>query len=211
MTAIATRDGIRASHIIVPFSSQPPEAARLSFDNAVQNLRLTADAPQESLLEASFSEPHPRTWSVEGSVHVEYPRGSRVFRRVKDNHITLNPRLHWSIDIHGGVSGLDADLADLDIRTFECSSAAEKSRIVLGRPTEASTLRFTSLSDVRIERPDGVPVRLEIARSATRLEFVGASIGAIGGGFTNETEDYRPDQAGYLVVVSGSAHRLAIG
>lgn len=210
MTMIATRDGVRAAEVVVPFDDETPDIARLTFDNGVQNLTLTGAAAAEVMMEATFGEPLPQTWTAGGTVHVEYPLGARFLRRMGDNTIALNSQLPWSVDVHGGMSHLVADLTGVAVRSLACYTGAAHSRIELGRPTAPSTLRFTSVSELHLTRPAGVPVRLEITKSATRLEFDGTSLGAISGGFTNQTDGYDPDEPGYLIILSGSAARLTI-
>lgn len=212
MTAIATREGVREPHIVVPFEQADNETntARLSFDNGLEKLVLGAGASQDEMLEATFTDPVPQVWTAENAVHVEYPLGSRLLRRMGPNGISLNSAAAWSIDVHGGMAHLDADLTGIDVRSIACYAGAAHSKLFLGRPTGPRVIRLSSVSDLRIERPADVPVRVEIAKSCTKFSLDDKYYGAVGNSLADATSGYASDGPGYLVVVSGSAERLTI-
>lgn len=112
--------------------------------------------------------------------------------------------------MHGGASGLEADLTGVDIRSVAFHSGAANVRLVLGRPEGRRPIRLAALKNIRIERPAGVPVRLELAGSATKVTFDDRWYGAIGGGLADHTAGYDPAAPHYVVIVAGSADTLTI-
>jgi hypothetical protein len=214
MTTTVTRQGVRAEHVTVPFAGDADDltgnAARLSFDNGLSRLDLRADADLDQLLDARFSDPAPTVWAADSSVHVEYPLGSRLLRRMGQNAVRISPRLPWSVDVHGGAAHLDADLTGVDLRFFAAHSGMAHARLALGRPAGTTTIRLDSVKDLRIERPGDVPMRVEIAKGATKVTLDDRHFGAIGSGLTDQTSGYTDADARYLVIVSGGADTLSI-
>lgn len=210
MTVIANRDGVRAEHVLVPLPDTGPNEARLSFDNGLERVNLRTGDDAGALLTAAFGEPLPAVWVADWNVHVEYPLGSRVFRRHHPSSLWLNPAVPWSLDVHGGASEWDADLTDIDVRSVTLHSGAAHIRLTLGRPSRARTIRVGAVKDLRIERPAGVPVRLEMAKGATKVALDDRRFGAVGGGLLDHTGGYDPDQPHYAVTVAGGADTVTI-
>jgi hypothetical protein len=207
MSTTATATGVRAEHVTVPVGTGRTDA-RLSFDNGLERLTLAAGTGE--LLEATFSDPLPVIWASDHNVHVEYPLGSRLLRRMKPSEVRLNPGVAWSVDVHGGAARLEADLRDLTARALSFHSGAAHVRLGLGRPVGQCTVRFSSLMDVTIERPADVPVRIELARGATRIRLDATEFGAVGNGLSDQTDGYDAAADRYLVLVSAGADGLTI-
>jgi hypothetical protein len=207
MSTTATATGVRAEHVTVPLDTRRPDA-RLSFDNGLERLTLTAGAP--GLLDATFSDPLPVIWASGHNVHVEYPLGSRLLRRSRPSEVRLNPDVTWSVDVHGGAARLAADLREVTTRALSFHSGAAHLRLTLGRPRGQCPIRFSSLIDVTIERPADVPVRVELARGATRIRLDAAEFGAVGNGLSDQTDGYDAAADRYLVLVSAGADGLTI-
>lgn len=213
MTMIATQEGVRGEHVVVPFTEEEArqgEAARLSFDNGLSRLDLRADPALELLLDARFGDPTPVVWAARHSVHVEYPLGARLLHRMRPNAMRISPRVPWSIDVHGGAQHFDADLAGVDLRSIAVHAGAAHTRLVLGRPAGLCTIRFASVKDLRVERPGDVPVRLEVAKAVTNVTLDDRRFGAVGGGLADQTSGYDAARPGYLLIVSGAADTIAI-
>lgn len=207
MTTTATATGVRAEHVVVPLDAGRPEA-RLSFDNGLERLSLTKGAAE--LVAATFSDPLPVIWASDHNVHVEYPLGSRLLRRMKPSEVRLSPEVSWSVDVHGGAARLEADLREVTTRAVSFHSGAAHLRLALGRPQGQCTVRFSSLMDVTIERPADVPVRIELARGATRIRLDAKEFGAVGNGLSDQTDGYDAAADRYLVLVSAGADSLSI-
>ncbi|MFC7547954.1 hypothetical protein [Plantactinospora sp. GCM10030261] len=207
----STRQGVRTAEVNVQMVRGAMPPARLSFDSGAAYVEVRSAGPDsEELLAARFSEPVPLTWTAQHNVHVEYPLTFRLRRRSGPNLVRLNPTVPWALDVHGGAAHLDADLTGIDLHSVACHSGAAHVRFALGAPAGARTLRFASVKTLVVERPAGVPVRLEIAKGAVNVVLDQRSFGAVGGGLADQTDGYRPDGPGYRIVVSGGADTVTV-
>jgi hypothetical protein len=185
--------------------------ARLSFDTGLAQLSLRADEQVTGLMAADFAQPLPLVWTAGHNVHVEYPLGSRLLHRMGPNAVRLSPAVPWALDVHGGAEHLDADLTGLDVRSVAFHSGGANLRLILGKPTVTTTIRLTSVKDLRVERPADVPVRLEIGKGATKVRLDDQGVGAVGGGLIAQSSRPRTGDHWYQVIVSGSADTVTIG
>lgn len=211
MSVIATSAGVRDPHVVVPFAEAADGVARLSFDSGLAQLSLRASEQLTELMAAEFARPLPLVWTAGHNIHIEYPLGSRLLHRMGPNAVRLSPAVPWALDVHGGAEHLDADLSGLDVRSVAFHSGAAHLRLVLGQPTGSTTIRLTSVKDLRVERPAGVPVRLEIGNGATKVRLDDRWFGAVGGGLIEQSSPPHTGNHGYHVIVSGSAATVTIG
>ena len=65
-------------------------------------------------------------------------------------------------------------------------------------------------SGVRLTRPDGVPVRLQVRGGASKLAFDAQAFGAIGGGVRLQSPGFEDAAGRYDVIVGGGASRLTV-
>ncbi len=207
-TVVATASGVRAEHVTVPLPE--PGVARLSFDNGLEHFALGAAGRQDTLLDAELAPPLPVVWTTERGVHLAYPSGSRLLRRAGRSTVRLNPAHPWALDLHGGAARLDADLTGIDLHSLTCYGGGADLRLVLDRPTAPRTLRLTSVDRLRVERPAGVAVRLEIAKGARDIVLDGQHFGAVGGGLTVGSDTGDGGEPGYLIAISGSAAAVTV-
>jgi hypothetical protein len=66
------------------------------------------------------------------------------------------------------------------------------------------------VNDLRIQRPADVPVRLEVAKGATKVALGNRSVGAVGGGLADQTSGYDESDARYLVIIAGGADTVTV-
>jgi hypothetical protein len=129
---------------------------------------------------------------------------------MKYSTVRVSPAVAWSLDVHAGAAHLDADLRGLNLRAMSLHSGAAYGRIRLGRPAGGCTIRLSSLKDLRIERPTDVPVRIEIAKGATKVNLDDRRFGAVGNGLADHTTGYETAADRYLVLVSGGVDGLTV-
>lgn len=208
MTSSATPTGVRDEHVLVPLAHTEP--ARLSFDSGLERLDLRAGYELEALLDARFGDPLPVVWIAEHNVHVEYPLGVRMLRRMGANSMRANPAVPWSLDVHGAAAHLDADLTGLRMRSLSFHAAVAHTELRLGRPDGECVIRLNAVKDLRIERPADVAVRLRITKGATDVVLDDRRFGAVGGGLVDETGDFAAAPHRYLVTVTGGVDRLTV-
>ncbi|MBA9001653.1 hypothetical protein [Thermomonospora cellulosilytica] len=205
MTVRATPDGV-----VVPMpGEQGRPVARLCFDNGLEHVNLRADADMTDLMEATFTGFRPDVWAYGRNVHVEYPRRLPLPRRSRRAAVRINANVPWALDVHGGAAHLDADLTGAAVRSVAIHSGAAHVRLVLGRPDAPRTVRLASVRDLVIERPAGVPVRLEIAGGATKIALDDRRFGAVGGGLADWTPGARTAPP-YSVVIAGGAAGVTV-
>lgn len=210
-TTASTSDAeVRAEHVVVPMHRLPGPTARLSFDNGVERLSIAANAPSDALIDAHFAEPLPVVWTAEHGVHVEYPPGSRMLRRIRPSSIGLNPAIPWSIDVHGGAAHLGADLRDLTVHAVSFHAGAAHIKLRFGRPNGQCTIRVGSVSSMRIERPANVPVRLELASGAANLRLDDRLDRAVGGGLVDQTPGWDDATSRLLVIATAGVNELTV-
>lgn len=210
MTSDALHAGVSAEWVVVPLPPSGCDEARLSFDNGVERLRLHADRALPTLLDARFGEPLPVVWSTGCGVHVEYPLGSRLLRRVGPNTVLLSAAVAWSLDVHGGTAETVADLTAVRVGAVSFHGGVARSQLELGWPSGLCTIRLSSVKELRIARPAAVPVRLEVAKGSKDVRLDGRGLGAAAHGLTGQTAGYQGARDRYLVIVSGGADGLTV-
>lgn len=207
MTTLATAEGVRDDHVVVPMPAAN-STARLSFDDGLERITLRPDTAQADLLDARFGTPLPTVWTSEANVHIAYSTGARLLSRSRPSTLTLNPTVPWALDVHGGAQHLDADLTGIDVRSVTFHSGAAHVRLKLDRPAEARVIRLASVKDLRIERPADVPVRLEAAKGITKVTLDDEWYGAVGDGLTRSTHD--SGAPGYHLIIAGGADTVTV-
>jgi hypothetical protein len=74
------------------------------------------------------------------------------------------------------------DASRLDLRLFEITGGADRLRVTMGRPRGEAVIRMTGgASQVRIDRPADVPVRLVMRGAAASIDLDAQHIGATTG------------------------------
>ena len=125
--------------------------------------------------------------------------------------ITLNGSIPWEIEFHGGVANLQADLRALRLRSLDLSDSSAV-KVLLPRPTGNVYLYVSgSASDVVVQRPAGVALRVQIAGSASQVRIDEQLFGAIANGINWQTPDYHTAAGRYDIRFAGSVSNLTIG
>lgn len=208
MTVQHTPDGVI---IAMPQGRERPgrPVARLCFDNGLENVTLRADADLTGLVEADFTGQRPEVWADGRNVHIDYPHRLPPPRRSRRAAVRINANVPWALDVHGGAVRPDADLTGAAVRSVAIHSGAARVRLALGRPESSRTIRLASVRDLVIERPAGVPVRLESTGGATKVALDDRRFGAAGGGLTDWTSGDRTAPS-YSVVIAGDAAGVTV-
>ena len=114
--------------------------------------------------------------------------------------------------IRSGASRVRADLRSLDVSAVRVGGGVSDLELLLPTPTRPVDVRIDGgASSVRIVRPRGVPVRLQVARGSSKLEFDDEWFGAVGGRVRLRSDGFDgADGARYEVMVGGGASRLSV-
>jgi hypothetical protein len=125
--------------------------------------------------------------------------------------VELSPAVPWAIELRGGVSGLRAQLADLQLTELAITGGASDVVLDLPRPRGKLAVRVVGgASGVTVRRPAGVPVAVEIVGGAADLRLDGARLGAVGGLVREQTPGDADDEGEIAVHVLGGASRLSV-
>lgn len=205
----ATAEGTRAEHLVVPMPAERG-VARLSLDNGASHLRLRTAGSGVHLARGRFAGTPPLVWTVDATVHLEYPPGARPRRRSSGDLLELSTLPSWSVDVHGATDRFDAEFAGADLRSLAFYSGLAHARIALGRPRGRCTVRFSSVDKVLVTRPRDVPVRIEAVGDVGQVLLDDRPAGAAGGR-RHRSPGYERALDRYLILISAAASSLTIG
>jgi DNA-binding MarR family transcriptional regulator len=185
-------------------------AARLMFRAGAQELRLRTGRSPTELYRARFDGATPQVRVRDGRVLVGY-RGLPFDWRKRVATIALNRTIPWTIELVGGVSRVEADLRAIDLRGFEVMGGAERIQIELGPATGEVPIRVVGgAKAIRVERPEGSPVRLRIQGGIGRVELDGRPLGKKGGDVTMESRGWGTASGRYAIEVIGGSKSIEV-
>jgi hypothetical protein len=125
--------------------------------------------------------------------------------------IRLNNSIPWELDLHGGVSNLDADLQEISLRSLTLTGGVSQATILLPRPTGTVQIRVASgVSDLKVVRPPGVSAQLRVGGGASQLMFDDQHYGSIGGEIRLATPAYKTAADRYDIIVGGGVSNLVV-
>ena len=147
-------------------------------------------------------------------VTIYYPHRSSAdwlsLRRGPLATIALNGSIPWEIEFHGGVANLYADLRGLRLRALDLSDSSAV-KVLLPQPAGNVYMYVGgSASDVVIQRPAEVALRVQITGSASQVLLDEHSFGAVANGITWQTLDYHTAADRYDIHFAGSVSNLAV-
>jgi hypothetical protein len=207
----ATRAGVRANHVRVEDPGSQ-DAASLTFDNGLESFDISigSNAP-DNLLEASLADPVPVVAVDHNRISIEYPLGSRLLRRMERSRIRLSPRVSWSLDVHSGAtqSTIDLSAGQLSAATFH--SGVANSTLLLPHPDGECLIRLQSVQQLQILRPTNVPIRLELERGATAVDFDRRHYQSASRYLSDESEGFAQSHGRYVVTARSGVSGLTIG
>lgn len=184
----------------------------LVFPHGVANLTIRVDASIPESYQAQFTGPKPQVTEADGVVSIDYPRINPLIWGRTSANVTLNPSKAWAMEIHAGVSRLDADLRRVELTGIGVQGGANQFDAQLPRPTGAVRINVSGgASKLTLRRPAAVPVRLHVGGGATKLALDDQFFGAVGGPIRVETPDYSAAGDRYEVEIGGGASKITVG
>src|SRR5262249_4561549 len=145
-------------------------AGRLVFRRGASRVTIGSRAGADELFHARFEGPVPEV-SVEGGTvsiryrHLSVAEWARFALQFAEHgaEVALAPSVPWHIEVRGGISRLEADLADLQLTGVEVRGGASHVELSLGQPGAVVPVRVHGgVSHVTIVRPAGVAVRTSV-------------------------------------------------
>jgi DNA-binding MarR family transcriptional regulator len=198
--------------------------ARLLFKSGAHELLLRGATDIEDLYRARFEGSVPQVRLRDGIVTVQYKgwggtatKGSYPWSvnwqwgwNERRADVSLNASIPWDVEVVGGAGKLQAKFAALDLRSFELTGGVDQLRLTLGPPAGDVPIRLTSgINNVRVERPTGVPVRLDLHGGAGRIDFDQQRTNGAGDTVI-ETPGAAKAADRYLVDIVGGAGKIVI-
>lgn len=191
--------------------------ARLVFARGASRVTLSANTGLLSLFEAHFRGRVPDVQVQEGKVTICYP-----YLPLLDwltywwwkpaAKVTLNDSIVWHFLFRGGVSRLTAELERMKLHSVKFDGGASRVNMRLPRPTNTVSIRIAGgASNVTIDRPNGVPVRIRVDSGLNKLTFDRQRFGAMGRNLCHETDNYESAASRYDITILGGASNITIG
>ncbi len=189
---------------------------RLIFASGAAGVTLRAEPGLPDLYQAHFERHVPRVWTRDGLITITYrsfPFFDWLVYALREPlaEITLNGAIPWEFEFREGVSRLTADLRQVHVPSLDVLGGASHVTLRLGPPEETGFIHFAGgASDVTIQRPAGVAVRLQVGQGASRLTLDEQHFGAIGGETRLETPDFSGAARRYDICIAGGASNLTV-
>jgi len=184
-------------------------SARLFVRSGTSEMTLGAIHGVPDLYHGRFEGSVPQVRLRDGTVSVQY-RGMFDWRHRKAL-IKLNDAIPWAIDLQGGAQHLTADLAALDISSFNLTGGATHMRLILGRPKGLVPMKIVGgTTNLTVERPAGVAFKLSVVGGITKLDFDGVRQGSKGGVVSFESPGASRAQERYVLELVGGATKVVV-
>ena len=186
------------------------DRARLLFKSGAHELLIRGVTDIDDLYRARFDGRVPQVRLRDGVVTIQYKGGWQWDGHERRTDVSLNAAIPWDVEIVGGASKLQGKFSSLDLRSFSLTGGVDRMRLTLGAPTGDVPIRFTrGANNIRIERPTGVHVRLNLTGGAGRIDFDQQRLGATGDTILETTgASDAPDR--YSIDIVGGAGRITV-
>lgn len=192
-------------------------SGRLVFDAGTPELALSSDPAPNLLLSAQFSRVRPNVRASGGEVVVTYPAVIPVLGwiryavRAPRGRVALNPSIPWELEFRRGVTRLEGDLRDLDVRRIVIQSGVSHAALRLGRSSGTVRIGISGgVSNLELRRPRGMPVRLAIDGSVGSMTLDGETHGALAGRIRKETPAWSTATSRLDVTVNGGISHVVV-
>jgi DNA-binding MarR family transcriptional regulator len=202
----------RAAAQEVAFPLGSATRGRLEVVSGAGRLRLRGDLSTPDLLRARFQGRAPTVGAEAGAVTLAYTRFRAVQQRKADvADVALSAAIPWQIDIRGGVSQLDADLAALQLGSLDLNGGSGEVAVSLPPPSGTVRVAFSGgASKVVLRRPKGTPARLQVSGGVRKLAFDAQRLDGVGGEIRLETPDFAQAEDRYEILVAGGTGQLTL-
>jgi DNA-binding MarR family transcriptional regulator len=187
-------------------------SARLLFRSGANELAIKGAADLGDLYRARFDGPVPQVRLRDGTVTVQYKGFGKPWDwRKRNAELTLNAKLPWALEIVGGANKIDGALRDLDVASFALQGGVDSMLLRLGRPKGIVPVRVIGGANrIRVERPRGIPVRLQVAGGAAGIELDRQRLGASAGQTVLESTGAADASDVFQVEVTGGVAKVQV-
>ncbi len=186
------------------------QQARVVVETSASRLTFGGVSQHGELIRARFVGPMPDVRAAGGSVTVRYRR-RLLDVRSRSARIALSGELPWSIEVDGGLTDLDGDLRAVRLAGLTVRGGANHLRLRLPAPDGTVRLSVTGgSSNVRFERPRGVPVVLRIRGGVSHLRFDDQRVRSASGDSELRSDDFAGAGDRYEISFLGGASQLEV-
>ncbi len=186
------------------------DRARLLFKAGAHELLLRGTSDMADLYRAKFNGAVPQVRLRDGVVTIQYKGGWQWGRQERRSDVSLNAAIPWDVEIVGGAGKLQGKFGSLDLRSFALTGGVDQFRLTLGQPSGDVPIRFTrGANSIRIERPTGTALRLNLKGGAGRIDFDQERLNGTADTVL-ETPGAAKAKDRYLVEIEGGAGKITI-
>jgi len=187
-------------------------SGRLIFSSGASMLTLRADAELSELYRGRFEGASPEVKVEDGIVTIRNRRRLWLLewgQQVAD--IALNTSIPWRIEIRGGAAGVSADLTGIDLLELSVSYGMSSVYLKLPAPSGTVPLRVSGgASDVTVNHPPGVPVRVQFTGWASAVQFHDELLSGLRNDLQLQSPGYEDAEGRYDIEISGNASMVTI-
>ena len=202
--------------LTVPYAGQT--RMRLTITSGMADARVRIDPDATDLIAIDYGEGTPPRLRVSASeLRVSWPATIGSWLRAalagecRDIEIVLHPAVEWTLQIRGGLSRFEADLASGKLARLEISGGVSDARLDLPPPGAVVPIRISGgVSDLALRRPADTGVALAVSGGISGLRLDDQGFDAIGGGARLATGPVHGDAPRYAVEISGGASNLHV-
>jgi hypothetical protein len=202
--------------ITVPYGGQT--RMRLTITSGMADARVRIDPAATDLIAIDYGEGTPPRLRVSASeLRVSWPATIGSWLRAAlagechDIEIVLHPAVEWTLQLRGGLSRFDADLASGKLARLEITGGVSEARLDLPPPRAVVPIRISGgVSDLALRRPADTGVALAVSGGMSDLRLDDQGFHAIGGGARLATGPVHGDAPRYAVEISGGASTLCV-
>ena len=186
------------------------QQARVVVESSASRLAFDGISPKDELVRARFSGPMPEVRAAGGLVTIRYRR-RLLDVRARSARVALNGELPWAIEVDGGLTDLDGDLGPVRLTGLTVRGGANHLRLRLPAPDGTVRLAVAGgASNVRFERPRGIPVAVRIRGGVSRLRFDDQRVRTASGDLELRSDDFGGSTDRYEIAFSGGASHLEV-
>jgi hypothetical protein len=124
--------------------------------------------------------------------------------------LRISPAVSWSISLNSGATNANLKLTDVKVTSIESSTGASRLDIIVGQPKGIVPIRANGGAlTVRVHRPTGTEVSVQVSGGALNLTADGHHTGAIGSARWEST-GYANAKDAYAIEVNGGACTVTV-
>jgi hypothetical protein len=188
---------------------------RLVFLSGEFGITLIADPSLPDLARGHFTVPAPHVEISDGLL-VIHPRhinqaGEGILLPGELGELWLNAAIPWEIEFRGTLTGLNADLRGLQLRSLDVLGSARDLRLDLSRPDGAGFVYISGdARQVSIRRPQETGVCLQVDGGISGLTLDGRRYPRIDGEARLDSLGFENSAERYEISVAGQAREITI-